>query len=75
MKTNPYQLNELYYPAADSQLHVEVGTLDGVPDECYLDAPDGEGLRELQARDFEQQNEYKPNRFAISSTHSSRWTT
>jgi dienelactone hydrolase len=54
-ESKSYALNELFYPANDSQLIVEVGTLDSVPGECYIDAPNGEGLREIQAKHFEQQ--------------------
>lgn len=50
----PFGLDELYYPAGTTELTFEVGTLDNVPSECYTAAPNGDGLREIQARHFEQ---------------------
>ncbi|NQZ07964.1 MAG: alpha/beta hydrolase [Algicola sp.] len=52
----PFALNELFYPAGDTQLTFEVGTDDGVPDECYQG-----GFREIQARYFEQQSGINAN--------------
>ena len=50
-ENTPFGLNELFYPAGDTELTFEVGTDDDVPDECYQG-----GLREIQARFFEQEN-------------------
>lgn len=47
----PFGLNELFYPAVGIELTIEVGTDDSTPDECYQN-----GLREVQARYFEQEN-------------------
>ena len=54
----PFGLDELYYPAGTTELTFEVGTDDGVPDECYIAS--GEGLREVQARHFEQESNINP---------------
>ena len=54
-ENSPWSLSQLYYPAGDSRLHFEVGTSDSVPKECYVDAPNGDGDRELHARYVEQQ--------------------
>jgi len=41
-------LLDLYYPAGETQLHLEIGTADDVPDACY-----NGGVREVQAFDYE----------------------
>ncbi len=56
----PFGLDELYYPAGATELTFEVGTADGVPAECYTAAPDGDGLREVQARYYEQHSQIAP---------------
>ena len=57
---DPFSLTQLYYPAGNTSLHFEVGTNDGVPDECYIEAGPSEGDREFQARYFEQQMNISP---------------
>jgi hypothetical protein len=52
----PFGLEELFYPAAGTELTIEVGTEDGTPDECYQN-----GFRELQARFFEQESTIAAN--------------
>jgi dienelactone hydrolase len=42
-------LGDLYYPAPRVELHLDIGTEDGVPDECHAG-----GFREVQARGYEQ---------------------
>ena len=39
---------DLYYPSNNTQLHLEIGTADDVPDACY-----NGGFRETQAMDYE----------------------
>jgi dienelactone hydrolase len=56
----PFGLDELYYPAGDTELTFEVGTADSTPKECYTAAPQGDGLREVQARHFEQASNIAP---------------
>lgn len=60
-ENHPFALSELYYPANDTELTFEVGSLDDVPDECYTAAPQGDGLREVQARYYEQQSGINAN--------------
>jgi dienelactone hydrolase len=58
-ENHDFGLNELYYPAGETELTLEIATNDGVPDECYIDS--GEGLREIQARYFEQESDIEPD--------------
>ncbi|MGB1017112.1 MAG: hypothetical protein ACPG4T_23450, partial [Nannocystaceae bacterium] len=44
-------IRELYYPALGSQLYMDLGTDDGVPDDCAIEL--GEGRREIQALEVE----------------------
>ncbi len=41
-------MTDLYYPSGQTNLYLEIGTEDGIPDNCY----DG-GIRQIQASDYE----------------------
>jgi dienelactone hydrolase len=58
-ENHPFGLDELYYPAATTQLTFEVGTADSIANECYINS--GFGLRETQARFFEDESGIAPN--------------
>ncbi|MGB1276356.1 MAG: hypothetical protein ACPG77_11465 [Nannocystaceae bacterium] len=45
------EISELYYPAPGSQLYMDLGADDGVPDDCATSL--GEGRREIQALEVE----------------------
>lgn len=53
-------LDDLYYPAFDVELHLEIGLLDDVPDACH-----GDGIRELQARAFESLSGATHSRYLV----------
>ncbi|MBK8067972.1 MAG: hypothetical protein IPK27_10195 [Rhodanobacteraceae bacterium] len=51
-------LGDLYYPLAPTELNLEIGSTDSVPDDCYAD-----GLRQGQANDFETLVSVLPSRY------------
>lgn len=51
-------LDDLFYAAEAIELHVEIGELDDVPDECRVG-----GIREAQARAYEQLAGIDPSRY------------
>lgn len=53
-------LSNLYYPAADVELHIDAGTADDVPEQCV-----GNGVRAEQAAAFEVLTQTSPSRFLV----------
>jgi len=57
-------LFDLYYASGETQLHLEIGSADDVPDACY-----NGGVREIQARDYEAIQNIAPesSRYLVST--------
>ena len=59
--TEPH-LTDLYYPAGDVELHLDIGTTDSVPDACW-----NGGIREEQAIEYEGRTTTTPSRYLIET--------
>ncbi|HRQ65584.1 MAG TPA: hypothetical protein PKZ76_12115 [Xanthomonadaceae bacterium] len=55
-------LNDLYYPAAGVEFHLDIGTLDDVPEQCY-----NGGIRELQAAAYEMLTMATHSRYLVET--------
>jgi len=55
-------MTDLFYPADPITLHLDIGTADDVPDACW-----NGGIRETQARAFEQLTGETPSRYRIQT--------
>lgn len=55
-------LNDLYYPQAPTELQLEIGTADNVPDACY-----NGGIRQLQAEAFETLSGIASSRYLVTT--------
>jgi hypothetical protein len=56
----PQNVGDLFYPVAPLELHLEVGTADSVPAQCW-----GDGLRARQASAFEALQAVDPVRYLV----------
>ena len=55
-------VDDLYYPAGDVELHLDIGTLDNVPDACW-----NGGNREIQAIGYEMITATDPSRYLVET--------